>query len=113
VLVLLAALAATADERRFEAALLRTLGAHGRQLAIAVLAEFVALGLLAGGIAVAAAAALGNALAAGVFKLEGYTPPLGQLALLVAAAAALVAFAGWAGTRRIARTSPMAVLRRA
>ena len=113
VLVLLAALAATADERRFEAALLRTLGAHGRQLGTAVLAEFGVLGLLSGGIAVAAAAALGSALAAGVFKLEGYTPPLGPLALLVAAAAALVALAGWAGTRRIARTSPMAVLRRA
>jgi len=113
VLVLLAALAATADERRFEAALLRTLGAHGRQLATAVLAEFGTLGLLAGGVAVVAAAMLGSALAGGVFKLEGYTPPLGPLALLVAAAAALVALAGWAGTRRIARASPMAVLRRA
>jgi putative ABC transport system permease protein len=113
VLVLLAALAATADERRFEAALLRTLGAHGRQLATAVLAEFGTLGLLAGGVAVVAAAVLGSALASGVFKLEGYTPPLGPLALLVAAAAALVALAGWAGTRRIARASPMVVLRRA
>jgi putative ABC transport system permease protein len=112
VLVLLAALAATADERRFEAALLRTLGAHGRQLAVAVLAEFATLGLLAGAIAVAAAAALGSALASGVFKLSGYAPPLLPLAALVAAAAMLVAVAGWISTLRIARTSPMVVLRR-
>jgi putative ABC transport system permease protein len=112
VLVLLAALAATADERRFEAALLRTLGAHGRQLAVAVLAEFATLGILAGAIAVAAAAGLGSALAGGVFKLSGYAPPLLPLAALVAGAALLVALAGWIGTLRIARTSPMVVLRR-
>lgn len=113
VLVLLAALAATADERRTEAALMRTLGADSRQLGVAVLTEFAALGVLAGAIAIAAAAALGSALASGVFKLEGYAPPLLPLAAIVAAAAALVALAGWLGTRRIARTSPMRVLRRA
>ena len=48
ILVLLAALAATADERRFEIALLRTLGAHRGQLTAAVLGEFAALGLIAG-----------------------------------------------------------------
>ena len=113
VLVLLAALAATADERRFEIALLRTLGAHRRQLSIAVLAEFVALGVLAGAIAAIGAGGIGIALAGRVFKLEGYWPPMGSLAALIAGAAALVAFAGWAGTLRIARTPPMAVLRRA
>ncbi|MCW5566621.1 MAG: hypothetical protein KIS84_00130 [Dokdonella sp.] len=44
VLVLIAALAATADERRVEIALLRTLGAHRGQLDAAVLGEFAALG---------------------------------------------------------------------
>ncbi len=112
VLVLVAALAATADERRFEAALLRTLGAHARQLSIAVLAEFAVLGILAGVIAVVAASALGSALASGVFKLAGYTPPLPALTALVGAAALVVALAGWIGTWRIARTSPMVVLRR-
>ncbi|HEY6544006.1 MAG TPA: FtsX-like permease family protein [Dokdonella sp.] len=112
VLVLLAALAATADERRFEAALLRTLGAHGRQLAVAVLAEFGALGLLSGAISVVAAAAIGKALAGGVFDLPGYAPPILPLVMLVAGAALLVAVAGWIGTLRIARTSPMVVLRR-
>jgi putative ABC transport system permease protein len=110
-LVLLAALAATADERRFEAALLRTLGARRRQLSIAVLAEFGVLGILAGLVAVAGAATLGSVLASQVFSLEGYVPPLGPLAALVAIAAAVVAAAGWVGTVRIARTSPMVVLR--
>jgi len=112
-LVLLAALAATADERRMEAALLRTLGADSRQLGVAVTAEFAALGALGGVIAVAASAALGTALASGVFKLDGYTPPLLPLVAIIAGAAALVTLAGWLGTRRIARTSPMRVLRRA
>ena len=86
VLVLLAALAATADERRFEIALLRTLGAHRRQLSIAVLAEFVALGVLAGAIAAIGAGGIGIALAERVFKLEGYWPPMGSLAALICAA---------------------------
>ncbi|HKE49603.1 MAG TPA: FtsX-like permease family protein [Rhodanobacteraceae bacterium] len=113
VLVLLAALAATADERRFEIALLRTLGAHGRQLSAAVLAEFVALGVLAGAIAAIGAGGIGISLAERVFKLEGYWPPMGSLIELIVGAAALVALSGWVGTLRIARTSPMAVLRRA
>lgn len=112
VLVLLAALASTADERRFESALLRTLGAHRRQLSIAVLAEFAVLGLLAGTIAVIGSGVLGTVLARDVFKLANYTPPLAALATLVAAAASTVALAGWLGTLRIARTSPIAVLRR-
>ena len=94
-------------------ALLRTLGAHARQLSLAVLGEFVALGLLAGLIAAIGAAGIGIALAQGVFKLENYWPPAWPLLSLIAAAAALVAFAGWAGTLRIARTPPMAILRKA
>ncbi len=113
VLVLLAALAATADERRFEIALLRTLGAHRRQLSIAVLGEFVALGVLAGAIAAIGAAGIGIALAERVFKLENYWPPVGSLMELIFAAAALVAFAGWIGTWRISRTPPVTILRRA
>ncbi|GAA0722356.1 ABC transporter permease [Dokdonella soli] len=112
VLVLLAALAATADERRFEAALLRTLGAYRHQLSTAVLAEFAVLGLLAGVIAVAGAATLGSVLAHQVFRLADYAPPLAPLAAIVACAALIVALAGWVGTLRIARSAPVAVLRR-
>jgi putative ABC transport system permease protein len=111
-LVLLAALAATADERRFEAALLRTLGAHSAQLSSAVLGEFAALGLVAGAIAAIGSAAIGIALAKRVFHFGEYVPPIGLLLAVVLGAAALVALAGWLGTRRVARTSPVAVLRR-
>ncbi len=112
VLVLLAALAATADERRFETALLRTLGAHSAQLSAAVLGEFAALGLVAGGIAALGSAAIGIALARRVFHFAGYVPPLTSLLEVIFGAAVLVALAGWLGTRRIARISPITVLRR-
>ena len=48
VLVLEAAIATTQDERRYDAAVLRTLGASERQLSAAQIAEFLALGALAG-----------------------------------------------------------------
>lgn len=111
ILVLLAALAATAEERRFEIALLRTLGANGGQLNAAVLGEFAALGLLAGLVAAAGAAGTGLALARAVFRLPDYWPPLPELAAVALASAIVVMLAGLAGTRRIARTPPMLVLR--
>jgi putative ABC transport system permease protein len=112
VLVLLAALASTADERRNETALLRTLGAHRNQLSIAVLSEFAALGLLSGAIAVIGAATIGTVLARQVFRMHDYLPPFAPLAGVVIGAAAIVAIAGWIGTLRIARVSPMQVLRK-
>ncbi|MEP6484399.1 MAG: FtsX-like permease family protein [Rudaea sp.] len=113
ILVLFAALAATADERRFESALLRTLGANRRQLAQAVLAEFTVVGLLAGVIAALGAGGAGTWLARSVFRISTYLPPLMPLTLSIIAAAILVALAGLAGTRRITRASPLLVLRRA
>jgi putative ABC transport system permease protein len=111
ILVLLAALAATAEERRFEVALLRTLGANSRQLTAAVLGEFAVLGLLAGLVAAGGAAGTGMALARNVFRMSDYWPPAGSLALISIASALVVMLAGLAGTRRIARTPPMQVLR--
>ncbi|HMM65331.1 MAG TPA: FtsX-like permease family protein [Dokdonella sp.] len=111
ILVLLAALSATAEERRFEIALLRTLGADYRQLNAVVLGEFAALGLLAGVVAAAGAAATGIALARNVFRMTDYWPPLPTLAGVALASALVVMLAGLAGTRRIARTPPMLVLR--
>ena len=111
ILVLLAALAATADERRFEIALLRTIGANSGQLTAAVLGEFAALGLLAGLVAAAGAAATGIALARTVFRMPDYWPPFLELAVIALVSAIVVMLAGLAGTRRIARTPPMQVLR--
>jgi putative ABC transport system permease protein len=110
-LVLIAALAASADERRFESALLRTFGADKRQLAAAILGEFALVGLLSGTIAAAGAGLAGLWLARQVFRIA-YLPPLLALFLSVLAAALLIALAGLAGTRRISRASPLLVLRR-
>jgi putative ABC transport system permease protein len=111
ILVLLAALAATAEERRFEVALLRTLGANSGQLTAAVLGEFAVLGLLAGLVAAGGAAGTGMALARNVFRMSDYWPPAGSLVIISIGSALVVMLAGLAGTRRIARTPPMQVLR--
>jgi len=50
-MVLYAAIAATRDERLYEAAILRTLGASRRQILLSQFAEFAGIGLLAGLIA--------------------------------------------------------------
>lgn len=111
-LVLAAALSASARERRHEAALLRTLGARGRQLTAAVAAEFAALGLIAGLTAAGGAAGAGAWFAARVLKLDGFVPPLAPLIGAAVAAAVAVTLLGLAGTRRVLRTPPLAVLRR-
>ena len=55
VVVLLAAVQATRDERRYESAMLRTLGASRRTVLVGVLVEFALIGVLAGVVAAAAA----------------------------------------------------------
>ena len=110
VLVLEAAIAATQDERRFDAAVLRTLGASQRQLTAAQITEFFALGALAGLLAAAGATAVGYVLADRVFQI-----PFDWNARLwvvgVVGAAACVAVAGWLGTRSTLRQPPLTVLR--
>src|SRR5690606_28729836 len=67
--VLYAALQATHDERGYEFAMLRTLGARNRQVRQAVLAEFLVLGCVAGGLAGLGASAIGWVLAGQVFGM--------------------------------------------
>ncbi|HSX59333.1 MAG TPA: FtsX-like permease family protein [Tahibacter sp.] len=110
-LVLIAALNVSAEERRFETAMLRTLGARRGQLLATVLGEFALLGLIAGLIASIGAITAGLSLGRAVFRIA-WSPPVLPFALGVLAAVALVTFAGWLGTRGIARTSPVLVLRK-
>ncbi|WP_024869045.1 ABC transporter permease [Pseudoxanthomonas suwonensis] len=110
VLVLLAALQATAAERRYDSAVLRTLGARHGQLRGAVLVEFGALGLLAAVLAVGAAAAIGTLLSRQLFELA-LSPPWPALLGGGALGVALSLLAGWTGTRRILRTPPALALR--
>jgi putative ABC transport system permease protein len=70
VLVLYAALVATEDERRREAALMRVIGASRRQIINSQRIEFLAMGVLAGVLATAAAAAIGQVLASRAFELD-------------------------------------------
>jgi putative ABC transport system permease protein len=110
VLVLEAAIAATQDERRYDVAVLRTLGASERQLSAAQVAEFVALGAVAGLLAAAGATATGYVLADRVFQIPfGWNPALWLIG--VVGAAICVAVAGWLGTRSTLRQPPLAALR--
>ncbi|HEV2680345.1 MAG TPA: FtsX-like permease family protein, partial [Rhodanobacter sp.] len=110
-LVLAAALAASAAERRHEAALLRTLGARRAQLRVAAACEFALLGLVAGLTAALGAAGAGLWLGHAVFHIDGFVPPLWPLAFAALGAALVVMLLGLAGTRKVTRTSPMRLLR--
>jgi putative ABC transport system permease protein len=110
VLVLESAIATTQDERSYDAAVLRTLGASKRQLSAAQIAEFLALGSLAGLLAAAGATATGYVLADRVFDIPFSWDPMLWLIAIVGSAAC-VAVAGWLGTRSTLRQPPLAVLR--
>lgn len=109
-LVLLAALQASATERRFDSAVLRTLGARRGQLRSAVLAEFATLGGLAAALAASAAAVAGWLLAADAFDMR-LDQPWAALSITALAGTALAMLAGWLGTRRILSTPPALTLR--
>jgi putative ABC transport system permease protein len=109
-LVLQAAVAATQDERRFDAAVLRTLGASRRQLQSAQVAEFLLLGALAGFVAAGGATAIGWLLADRVFKIPFDANPMVWVYGIAGGALAVVV-AGWLGTRGTLNQPPLAVIR--
>jgi putative ABC transport system permease protein len=110
VVVLLAAIQLTRDERRFESAVLHTLGAGRRKILQGIAVEFVTLGGLAGVLAAIGATACGWALAKFAFRLEyGPDPSLWLAGLL--AGAMIVGITGTLATRRAVSEPPVAVLR--
>jgi putative ABC transport system permease protein len=109
-LVLQAAIAATQDERKFDAAILRTLGASRAQLTAAQMAEFLVLGALAGLLAAAGATAIGYVLSDRVFQIPYAWSPLVWLFGL-GGGALVVTLAGWLGTRGTVRHPPLEVIR--
>ena len=109
-LVLQAAIASTQDERRFDAAIVRTLGASRSQLRGAHAAEFLLLGALSGLLGAVAAAVIGWALADRVFNIPFSLNPL-VFVYGVGGGAVAVLIAGWLGTREALRSPPLAVLR--
>ncbi len=111
VVVLLAAVQATRDERLRESALMRTLGANRRQVRGALIAEFLTLGLLAGTLASLSAAVLGTLLAGQVFHFA-YQPSPGLWIAGLAGGAFGVTLAGLWATRRVLSVPPLRILRR-
>ena len=110
--VLWAAVQATQDERRYESAMLRTLGATRRRVLAGVAAEFLAIGLLAGVLAATGASIAGWLLATHLFKLDYQFnltlwlagPVLGML---------FVGISGMAASYRVISHAPVSVLRHA
>ena len=110
VMVLLAAIQATRDERLFESAVLRTLGAKRSVILKGVAAEFTALGLLAGVLAAVGAISIAWAVASQLFDLEFIPDPvLGILGVVLGAA--IVGVSGTLAVRSVINTSPVTVLR--
>ncbi len=108
--VLFAAIQATRDERMFESAVLRTLGARRRVVLQGVAAEFTALGLLAGTLAAVGAGTIGYVLATQVFELD-YAPGLWVLVAGIVAGIAIVGVSGTLAVRSVVNQSPVAPLR--
>ncbi len=112
VIVLFSAIQSTLDERRYETAVVRALGAGRGHLTRGLLAEFLTLGLLAGLVAAIAATATGAVLALEVFDISYRVNP--WLWLLGAGGGAVgVGFAGWLGTRGVLDHPPVDTLRSA
>ena len=110
VLVLLAAISASQDERLLEGGVMRVLGGSRRQLRLAQASEFAAIGLLSGLVAAIAASILSGVVATRVFDLPWQANwtlaavggGLGMLAALVA---------GLFATRRVLDAPPSVTLR--
>ena len=110
--VLYAALQASLDERLYEGALLRTLGASRRQLRSGHLAEYALLGALAGLLAAGGTELVAFIAYTEVFHLA-YAVKWPLWLLLPPIGAVLIGAAGFWGTRRVVRESPLTVLKEA
>ncbi len=110
VIVLYAAMASAADERRYELAIMRALGARREQLRRAVLAELAAIGALSGLVAALASLAVGQILARQVFNLE-VSPAFWLLPAGAVGGGLLVVVAGWFASAKLLRLTPLESLR--
>lgn len=109
-IVLYAAMASAAEERRYELALMRALGARREQLRRALLAEFAAIGGLSGLIASLGAIGVGEFLARRVFKfavaIDFWLP-----GAAICFGATLVMAVGWFAAARLLKVVPVDGLR--
>jgi len=110
--VLLAAVQSTRDERAYESAMLRTLGASRRVVLAGVATEFVVLGMLSGLLAAIGASVGGWYLATELFNLEYHFDPTVWL-IGIGAGALLVGGAGTLAARSVINQPPISTLRQA
>jgi len=110
IVVLLAAVQSTRDERRYESAMLRTLGASRGTVLQGVAAEFSALGFLSGTLAAFGATGVGWILARRLFSLE-YTLDPWVWVLGLMSGTILVGLSGTLATRSVVNTPPIVTLR--
>jgi len=110
IVVLLAAVQSTRDERRYESAMLRTLGASRGVVLQGVAAEFSALGFLSGTLAAFGATGVGWILARRLFSLEFTLDPWVWVLGLVCGTI-LVGVSGTLATRSVVNTPPIVTLR--
>src|SRR5882757_4264165 len=108
--VLLAAVQSSRDERRYESAMLRTLGASRSTVLQGVLAEFTTLGLLSGLLAAAGASTAAYFMTTRVLELQ-YTFEPWVWAVGLFGGALLVAASGWIATRSVVNQPPLTTLR--
>ena len=111
-MVLMAAIQTTRDERRYEAAMLRTFGARKSIVFAGLASEFVMLGFLAGALGAFGASLCGALLATQVFDLPLRINPAVWVAGIVAGML-LVGISGTLATRKAVSQSPVSVLRKA
>jgi putative ABC transport system permease protein len=110
IVVLLAAIQVTRDERRMESAILHTLGAARAVILKGIAAEFITLGALAGILAALGATAISYALSVEVFDLD-FVPDASLWLTGLLLGAALVGITGTLATRRAVTEPPVVVLR--
>jgi len=110
VLVLLAAISASQDERLLEGGVMRVLGGSRRQLRLAQASEFAAIGLLSGLVAAIAASVLSGVIATRVFDLPWSAN--WRLAIVGGGIGVLAALlAGMFATRKVLDAPPSVTLR--
>ena len=108
--VLIAAVQASREERRYESAILRTLGAQRGTVLKGLLAEFAALGVLSGVLAATGASIAGVYIANKVLQIPYTADPWVWVYGLVGGGL-LVCIAGWLATRSVVNQPPVLTLR--
>ncbi len=108
--VLFAAIYSTLDQRIYEGALMRTLGANRNLLRKAHLLEFAVLGLISATLAVVMSESLSFGLYHFVLHLD-YRPDPQQWLLTLVSGVVFIAAAGYIGVRSVVRKSPMRIFR--